>query len=378
MGSMPFAQEPPHAHGAPKRTGVLLINLGTPDAPRPKELRRYLAEFLSDPRVVEIPRVIWWLLLKLVVLPLRSPRSAAKYALIWTKDGSPLKVYTERQAKLLRGTLGAQGHAVLVEWGMRYGQPSIGSALDALKAAGAERILILPLYPQYSATTTASSMDAVQAWCAKTRNVPELRFIKHYHDHPAYIGAWAEHIKSFWEVNGHPAIPRTPAETKLQPRFLMSFHGVPKRNLALGDPYHCECHVTARLLRDALGLNADFAPVTFQSRFGRAEWLEPYTEPTLEALARQGVKDVDIVCPGFPADCLETLGEIAMEGKAVFLAAGGKNYRFIPCLNDSPHWIGALAKIAIQHLAGWPTTVAVDQEILRAERERARALGATS
>jgi ferrochelatase len=377
---MAFSPEPSYTHGSAPRTGILLVNLGTPDAPRPNELRRYLAEFLSDPRVVEIPKLLWWLLLRLVILPLRAPRSAAKYATIWMKEGSPLRVYTERQAKLLKGMLGAQGHAVLVEWGMRYGNPSIAKGLDALKAQGAERVLVLPLYPQYSATTTASSQDAIHAWCARTRNLPELRFIKNYHDHPAYIGALVAQIKTFWEVNGHPPIPRNKEEQERQSRLVMSFHGIPKRSLLLGDPYHCECLVTGRLLREALGLAPEVTPVTFQSRFGRAEWLQPYTEPTLEALAREGIRDIDICCPGFPADCLETLEEIALEGKSVFLAAGGKNYRYIPCLNDSAPWIEALAKIALEHMAGWPTAAPSAAQALerKNQRERALAKGATA
>jgi ferrochelatase len=263
---------------------------------------------------------------------------------------------------------------------MRYGTPSIGQALDALKAAGAERILVLPLYPQYSATTTASSMDAIHAWCAKTRNLPELRFVKHYHAHPAYIKALATQVTSFWEVHGQLLSGKTEAEAKRAPRLVMSFHGIPKRSLLLGDPYHCECLVTGRLLGEALGLEPEFAPVTFQSRFGRAEWLQPYTEPTLESLARAGVRHVDICCPGFPADCLETLEEIGLEGRSVFLAAGGETYRYIPCLNDAPYWIEALAQIALEHMGGWPIGPAAPGEgaLRAAQRERALAKGAAA
>jgi ferrochelatase len=377
---MAFSPEPIHTHGTAQKSAVLLVNLGTPDAPQPQALRAYLGEFLSDPRVIEIPRLLAWLLLHLLVIPWRAPRSAAKYASVWMKEGSPLRVYTERQAKLLRGTLGAQGRSVLVEWGMRYGTPSIAQALDALKAAGAERILVLPLYPQYSATTTASGMDAIAAWCARTRNIPELRFVKHYHDHPAYIGALAERIKSFWEVNGPLASGTAGKGPQSEPSLLFSFHGIPRRSLLLGDPYYCECQTTGRLLRESLGLSAEVAQVTFQSRFGKAEWLKPYTEPTLRALAEAGVAHVDICCPGFPADCLETLEEIAMEGKAAFLGAGGTEYRYIPCLNDWPGWIDALARIALEHMAGWPTTVPSpsEQEELKRRREHALAKGAST
>lgn len=341
---MRFQPEPPSPSNQPDRVGVLLCNLGTPEAPTAPALRRYLGEFLADPRVVEIPRLVWWPILHGVILRTRPAKAAAKYASIWMPEGSPLRVWTERQAVLLRGYLGERGHArVIVRHAMRYGNPSIASQLDALKAEGATRVLVLPLYPQYSCTTTASVCDAVGAWAAGTRRVPELRMVASYHDHPGYIRALARRISAHWMSHGRPD------------RLVMSFHGVPKRTQDLGDPYQAECLRTARLVATELGLREEDFVVTFQSRFGKAEWLQPYTESTLQALARAGVAHVDVVCPGFVGDCIETLEEIAMEGRAAFLAAGGKAYGYIPCLNDQHEWIAALAEIAQQHLAGWPT-----------------------
>jgi len=360
---MTFAKEPVFTHGQPARTAVLLCNLGTPEAPTPAALRRYLAEFLSDRRVVEIPRIVWTALLHGIILRVRPKKSAAKYASIWTPEGSPLKVWTEKQAKLLQGWLGERGHPVTVRYAMRYGSPSIAAQLDALKAEGATRVLVLPAYPQYSGTTTASVFDAVYAWAARVRSLPELRFVNHYHDDDGYIAALAQRIQAHWRDHGRPD------------RLVMSFHGVPERTLHLGDPYHCECHKTARLLGQALGLAKDEYLVTFQSRFGKAKWLEPYTEPSLRELARSGVQRVDVVCPGFTSDCLETLEEIAQEAREAFLTAGGQTFHYIPCLNDSPAWITALSGIARQHLAGWPTA-APDAQALAATAAAARALGA--
>jgi protoporphyrin/coproporphyrin ferrochelatase len=336
-------QEPPYTHGSLAKTAVVLVNLGTPDAPTASALRRYLKEFLSDPRVVEIPRAVWWFILNGIILPLRSGKSAAKYASIWTKDGSPLKVYTEKQAILLRGYLGERGHDVQVDYAMRYGNPSLSQVLDKLKAAGCDRILILPAYPQYSGATTASIFDAVFSHYARVRNVPELRLIKHYHDQEGYVRALQKAVFAYWDMHGRPD------------KLVMSFHGVPKRTLLLGDPYHCECQKTARLLAKQLQLSPDQYQVTFQSRFGKAEWLQPYTAPTLVKLAKEGVGRVDVICPGFTSDCLETLEEIAMEARRDFLTAGGKEFHYIPCLNDSPAWIIALAEIAEQHMIGWQT-----------------------
>ncbi len=335
-----FMAEPPYQHGQTSHTAVVYCNLGTPDAPNASALRRYLAEFLSDPRVVEIPRLLWLAILHGIILRVRPAKSAQKYASIWTSEGSPLKVWTERQSKALQSQLEEQG--VQVRFAMRYGSPGIPQVLDQLKAEGVTRVLVLPAYPQYSATTSASVFDAVYTWGMRTRHVPEFRFINRYHDHPGYIQALAEKIKAHWAVHGR-------AE-----QLVMSFHGVPARTLQLGDPYHCECHKTGRLLAQALELDKSQYKICFQSRFGKAKWLEPYTEPSVREMARQGTRSIDLVCPGFVSDCLETLEEIAMEVKEAFLEEGGSTYHYIECLNDSPEWIQALADISRLHMGGWP------------------------
>ena len=361
---MPFSKEPPYAHGQAAKTAVLFCNLGTPDAPTPKAVRRYLAEFLSDHRVVEIPRLLWMLILHGIILRFRPAKSAAKYASVWTAEGSPLKIWTEKQAALLQSQLTQLGHHVVVRWAMRYGSTSIASQLDALKADGVTRVLVLPAYPQYSATTTASVFDAVYLWAQKTRSIPELRFVNHYHDDAKYIAALSSSVSSYWQAHGQPD------------KLVMSFHGVPERTLHLGDIYHCECFKTARLLAQSLGLSKDQYQVTFQSRLGRAKWLEPYTEPTLIAMGKAGVGRVDVICPGFTSDCLETLEEINMEAREAFLHAGGKAFHYISCLNDSPLAINALAAVATQHLGGWDTQTAPDVATLAHSRAEALALGA--
>ncbi len=361
---MPFTKEPPYAHGTAPRTAVLLCNLGTPDAPTTSAVRRYLAEFLSDHRVVEIPRLLWMIILHGIVLRFRPAKSAAKYASIWTPEGSPLKIWTERQAKLLQGWLGQRNHQVKVRWAMRYGSTSIASQLDALKAEGVTRILVLTAYPQYSGTTTASVFDAVYAWAKDCRALPEFRFVNHYHDNPNYISALAASVKRHWQKEGRPD------------QLVMSFHGVPERTLHLGDPYHCECYKTARLVAEALGLAKTQYTVTFQSRLGRAKWLEPYTEPTLIEMGKAGVKRVDVICPGFTSDCLETLEEINMEAREAFLHAGGQTFHYIPCLNDDPEWITALLDVSKQHMAGWNTLDTPEVRELDAQRTAAMALGA--
>ena len=362
-----FLPEPAFRHGTAGKTAVVLINLGTPEEPTAPAVRRYLKEFLSDPRVVEIPRPIWWLILNGIILNVRPKKSAEKYAAIWTPDGSPLKVHTEKQTKLLRGFLGQAGHEVVVDYAMRYGQPSIPTTLSRLKAEGCTRILLLPLYPQYSSSTTATAFDAAYNWVQSLRNQPEIRTLRSFADHPGYIDALAASVREHWMANGRPSASY---------RLIMSFHGVPRYTLDKGDPYHCECHKTGRLLAEALNLGTDQYQICFQSRFGRAEWLKPYTAPTLKALGKQGVQRVDILCPGFPADCLETLEEIAMEGKAEFLQAGGKEYQYIPCLNERDDWIHALANLAETHLQGWPTRNIPDATVLETSALRAKALGA--
>jgi len=359
-----FKPEPSFHHGQAARSAVLFCNLGTPDTPTTKDVQRYLKEFLSDHRVVEIPRLLWWLILHGVILPFRPAKSAAKYASIWTPEGSPLKIWTEKQALLLQGWLAQRGHDVRVRYAMRYGSTSIAEQLDALKAEGVTRVLVLPAYPQYSATTTASLFDAVYAWAATVRNLPELRFVNRYHDDAGYINALAASIERHWKTNGRAQ------------QLVMSFHGIPERSLHLGDPYHCECFKTARLLATRLALTPEQYKVTFQSRLGRAKWLQPYTEPTLIAMAQSGVKRVDVICPGFTSDCLETLEEINMEGRAAFLGAGGQEFQYIPCLNDDTQWITALCELTQTQLAGWPTQRAPDTQALAASRAAALALGA--
>ena len=353
-----YHTEPAHSHGEATKTAVLLINLGTPQAPTAPELSRYLAEFLWDPRVVEIPRPAWWLILHGIILRLRPKQSARKYAQIWSPEGSPLKVHTERQAKLLRGLLGPD---IGVDWAMRYGEPAVAATLDRLKGEGVGRILILPLYPQYAASSSASVFDAVATWLKRTRNIPELRFVKNFHDHPGYIAALAASVNEYWGKHGRPD------------KLVMSFHGLPRYTLERGDPYHCECQKTARLLGEALALTPEQWQLTFQSRFGRAEWLKPYTQQTLEALGKSGVGRVDVVCPGFVGDCLETLEEIAIEVRTAFLQAGGREFHYIPCVNERDDWITTLADISRAHLGNWLTLpTAADP----ASAARAKALGA--
>lgn len=334
----------PSATSGPGATAVLLVNLGTPEAPTAAALRAYLREFLSDPRVVEIPRVVWWPILHGIVLRTRPAKSAAKYASVWMPEGSPLAVWTQRQAKRLLGTLGERGHRIIVRHAMRYGSPSVADALDALRAEGASRILVLPMYPQYAAATTASVLDAVSAWTRRTRHVPELRFVADFHLDEGYIGALASSVHQHWLSNGRGD------------RLVLSFHGLPQRSVTLGDPYQAQCLATARRLADLLGLSGDELLVTFQSRFGKAQWIEPYTEPTLVQLARSGVRRVDVMCPGFVADCLETLEEIDQEVRAAFIEAGGSDFHYIPCLNADDAWIRALATLTERQLLGWPTS----------------------
>ena len=360
---MRFLPEPAHAHDTAARTAVLLVNLGTPDAPEPRAVRRYLKEFLSDPRVVEIPRAIWLPILHGIILNVRPRKSSAKYASIWTPAGSPLRVHSEQQALLLRGYLGNRGLDLEVALAMRYGRPSIDTVLGELRDERVERLLVLPLYPQYSATTTATAFDAVHAVLARRRNVPEVRWVKHFHDQPGYIDALKAHVLAYWKRQGRAQ----DAGGKL----VMSFHGVPRRALDLGDPYHCECQKTARLLAEALHLSKDEYAVTFQSRFGKAEWLRPYTAATLRELGAKRTRRVDVICPGFVADCLETLEEIAIEGKREFLSAGGNEFHYIACLNDAPTFIEALADIVAANVQGWP----VDRA-RRAQREREAGAGA--
>jgi protoporphyrin/coproporphyrin ferrochelatase len=360
-----FNPEPPFNHGQAPCTAVLLCNLGTPDEPTAPAVRRYLAEFLGDHRVVEIPRLIWMAILHGIILRIRPAKSAAKYATIWTPEGSPLKIWTSKQAQALQDAFNTQEEAVTVRYAMSYGNPSITHQLDALKSEGFTRVLILPAYPQYSGTTTASVFDSVYRWGLRSRLLPEFRFINHYHDHPAYIQALAERVRAHWALNGQPE------------KLVMSFHGVPERTLKLGDPYHCECYKTARLLGEALGITKAQYMVTFQSRFGKAKWLEPYTEPTLISLAQQGVKRIDLICPGFTSDCLETLEEISQEAQEAYLHAGGEIFHYIPCLNDSETWVQGMYELCKSHMGGWPMQ-ATDSGQLKISRQEALTLGAAN
>jgi len=358
-----YAPEPAPNHGATRRTAVLLINLGTPEAPTKAALRKYLGEFLWDPRIVEIPRPVWWLILNLFVLNTRPAKSAAKYAKIWLPEGSPLKVHTERQTALLKGWLGEAGHPdVAVAWAMRYGRPAIAETLDRLKAEGVERVLVVPMYPQYAASSSGSAMDDVADWIKRTRNPMEVRFVKHFHDEPGYIASVAATVQEYWAANGRPD------------KLLMSFHGLPRRCLDLGDPYYCECQKTGRLIAEHLGLAADQYLITFQSRFGKAEWLQPYTQATLEKLGHDKTRRVDVICPGFVADCLETLEEIAMDCKGDFLSSGGGEYHYIPAVNERPDWIATLGGLVTRHLGGWSLAANADPQA----NARAAALGAKS
>jgi len=364
-----FLPEPPHKHGTPATTAVLLVNLGTPDAPTAGALRRYLKQFLSDRRVVELPRALWWGILNGIILNTRPKKSAEKYASVWRKDGSPLRVHTEKQAKLLKGWLGERGQRVTVAWAMRYGSPGVPAVLSRLKAEGATRILLVPMYPQYAASTTGTVIDEACRWLLQTRNQPEMRFLRNFHDDPGYLAALAASVRRHWAQVGKPG----PDD-----RLLISFHGLPKRSLELGDPYYCECQKTARLLAERLALPAEQLAVCFQSRFGKAEWLQPYTAPTLQALGRAGVRRVDVICPGFVADCLETLEEIALEGRQDFLAAGGREYHYIPALNEDEAWLHALADLVERHLAGWETRAAPDPHALELTARQALQHGARS
>jgi ferrochelatase len=330
--------EPPADHPgvAKPRVGVLLINLGTPEAPEPRAVRRYLAEFLSDRRVVEIPPLIWQPILWGAVLTTRPKKSAHAYKLIWREEGSPLAAITRAQAAALQEALGER---VIVDHAMRYGAPAIGERIAALKAAGCERILIAPLYPQYCAATTATANDAAFAALASMRWQPAIRTLPPYHDDPAYIEALKEAVEG--ELAGLEFAPDA---------IVASFHGMPERTLALGDPYHCHCRKTARLLAHALGRELI---VTFQSRFGRAKWLEPATDATLAALPGKGVKRVAVVAPGFAADCLETLEELAIRGRDTFLSSGGSSYAYFPCLNDSESGLKMLRILVLRELEGW-------------------------
>ena len=474
LSSTSLVPEPPYQHGTTEKVGVLLVNLGTPEAPTSAALKKYLREFLSDPRVVEIPRLLWWPILNLVILNVRPKRSAEKYASIWTKNGSPLKVNSENQRIKVSESLSENGLNVVVSLAMRYGDPSIKDQISMLKKEGVSKLLILPLYPQFSASTTATVFDKVFEQLIKMRNPPAIRLVKSFHDSKFYISSVAESIRRYWQHNkksnfllfsfhgvpvrslmeGDPYHCQCQKSARLiaeelqlnnsnwaisfQSRFgaaewlkpyttetikmlaekgittldirlvksfhdskfyissvaesirrywqhnkksnflLFSFHGVPVRSLMEGDPYHCQCQKSARLIAEELQLNNSNWAISFQSRFGAAEWLKPYTTETIKMLAEKGITTLDIVCPGFTSDCLETLEEIAMEAKEDFINAGGKNFGYIPCLNDGDLGIRMLKNIIVSELGVWGTESSnVEQEACaKKQRERALQLGA--
>ena len=336
-----YQSTPDYEHGSPDFTGVLLVNLGTPDAPTASAVRR----FLSDPRVVEYPRLLWWLILNGVILRIRPSRSAKAYREIWTDDGSPLMLHSQRLTDGVRERLEQRAPGEYkVELAMTYGEPSITSAIDKLQKAGARRLLILPLYPQYSGTTTASVFDAVTSKLQGMRWVPESRFINQYHDEPGYIRALAASVREYWQQHGRGD------------HLLFSFHGVPRYTLDKGDPYHCLCQKTGRLVAEELELEEDQWTLSFQSRVGRDEWLRPYTDETVVELAGKGIGRLDVACPGFSADCLETLEEIAMQNAEFFEDAGGESLHYIPALNARDDHIDFLTTLIGQHTHGWPVT----------------------
>ncbi len=318
----------------PETLGVLLVNLGTPDAPTTGAVRRYLAEFLSDPRVVEMPRLLWMPILHGVILRTRPSRSAAAYRQVWTEQGSPLLKISRAQKQALQQLLEQQmEQPVKVELAMRYGNPSIASGLDKLRQANVRKVIVLPLYPQYSATTTASTFDAISKELQQWRWLPDLEFISHYHDHPAYIKAVATSVRDYQQQHGTPE------------RLLISFHGIPEDYHTAGDPYPDECRTTAQLLADELGLDSKQWAISFQSRMGRKEWVKPYTDKLLKEWGQKDVKSVHVICPGFPTDCLETIEEIGVENRECFVQSGGGDYHYIPALNNSSMHIKALVEI---------------------------------
>lgn len=329
-------------HGERGKLGVLILNLGTPDAPTTPALRKYLGQFLADPRVVEVPRILWRVILHGVILRIRPKRSAAAYRTVWTEEGSPLLVHTQAQAIALQQELRAEyGDDIVVEFAMRYGNPSVESALEKLFQSGVRKLLALPLYPQYSGSTSASTFDAIAQDFTKRRWLPDFRFVSHYHDHPEYIDAIAQSVQEFRKEHGSAD------------KLVFSYHGVPKKYLLKGDPYYCECYKTTRLVAAKLGLNENEYMTTFQSRFGREEWLKPYTDATLKSFPSQGVKNVQVICPGFSSDCLETVEEIDEENREYFMESGGEFFSYIPCLNAQPRHIDMLKSLIKENIVGW-------------------------
>ena len=331
-----------YSHGDKKKIGVLIVNLGTPDEPTTSAVRRYLAEFLSDPRIVEIPRVIWWLILNLIVLNLRPQKSKDLYKKIWTKEGSPLLVISNNIVNKIKQSANISNRKdIMIDLAMRYGNPSIDRALNNFQNNNIDKLLILPMFPQYSAATTASIFDKVTKIIGTWRNMPDIRFLSTYHDNPCYISACANKVSEFWKENTRSK------------KLVFSFHGLPQVNLHKGDPYHCYCHKTARKIAENLKLTKDEYIVTFQSRFGKQVWLQPYTDEVLKDLAEGGIDSVDVFCPGFLCDCLETLEEINMQSRENYILSGGKSFNYIPALNDSDDNIKSQVEIILKETSGW-------------------------
>ena len=337
-----YIGEKDYEHGSKEKIGVLITNLGTPDAPEKKELKVYLNQFLSDPRVIELPKFLWQIILKFVILQIRPAKSARAYKKIWTDNGSPLLEIAKKQFNKIESSFSDLNEIIVFELGMRYGNPSISDALLQLQKKQVRRLLVLPLYPQYCAATTGSTFDEVTNCLQKWRWIPEMRFINQYFEEKKYIEALSNSIKMFWKKNQKPQ------------KIIFSYHGIPKRYLTNGDPYHCFCLKTTRLVKEYLGLSDDKIITTFQSRFGREEWLKPYTSETLKELPAQGIKNIHIISPGFSSDCLETLEELEEENKEYFMEAGGEHYKYIPCLNDNDEHIDMFVNLIKKHTQGWP------------------------
>lgn len=346
------------SHARPQKIGVLITNLGTPDEPTYFALRRYLREFLSDPRVIEYNKAVWWVILNFIILTFRPFRSAANYRTVWTKEGSPLLLITKDQQKKLGEYLAERFPGQFeVALGMRYGNPSIKSGVEELLRKNVDRLLVIPLYPQYAAATTGSTFDAVADVLKTVRSVPEFQFLTRYHDEPAFIEALTDSIKKVWDRNGRPD------------KLIFSYHGIPKRYFLNGDPYHCHCRKTSRLVAEKLGLKSEEYLTCFQSLFGKEEWLKPYTINTVEELAKEGLKKLDVICPGFSADCLETIEEIDGENRHAFLENGGEQFRYIPALNAEDGFISFLGEFTERHCRNWINSSRETKEAI-ALRER--------
>ncbi len=357
---MKYIGTPHFEHGTEERLGILIVNLGTPAAPKTREVRQYLAQFLSDPRIIELPRLIWLALLYGVILRIRPSRSAKAYREVWSEEtGSPLLNISRMQVRALEEELRLRfNNKVRVALGMRYGNPSIDDAISDLEAHNVRRLIVLPMYPQYSGTTTASVFDAITQRLQRTRWIPELRFINQYCDNPAFIKSLANSVRESWDANGRGDL------------LVTSYHGIPKRYRTNGDPYHCLCHKTSRLLAEELGIGAEDIRVVFQSRVGREEWLRPYCDETMKQLPSEGIKSIDVLCPAFSADCLETIEEISGENREYFEEHGGERFQYIPCLNDRPDHINFLGDLIERHAQGWPETdLEADHSSIAAELE---------